>query len=635
VFRLLDTVNSPADLRRLSRRQLEQLAGELRDFIISGVSVTGGHLASNLGVIELTLALHTVFNSPEDKIIWDVGHQCYAHKILTGRREVFHTIRQMNGISGYPSREENEHDIFGTGHSSTSISAALGFAGARDCLGLDYSVVAVIGDGALSAGMAFEAMNHAGQAGTDLIVVLNDNEMSIAPNVGALSEYLNKLRMDPALQRAREDIKHLIKRLPGLGGSVYKMAGRLKESLKQLVVPGMLFEELGFTYFGPIDGHDIGSLQAALRDARARGGPVLVHVLTQKGKGYPPAENDPLRFHGTGPFDPDKMKHEQVPAADTYSDIFGSSLCSLAADNERIVAITAAMPDGTGLSDFARRYPARFFDVGIAEQHAVTLAGGLAAAGMRPVVAIYSTFLQRAYDQLIHDICLQNLPVVFAIDRAGIVGPDGATHQGIFDLTYLRAVPNLTVLCPRDASALRHMLARALEASGPVAIRYPRGECVDLPAQPGNGNRRRIDDLVCAEVLRSGHDLAIFGVGPVLGEAVKAAEELARRDFSCMVVDVRSVKPLDEEFLCDVASRIQRIITVEENVLNGGLSSSLLELFSRNRLSNVQVISLGIDDVFVKHGSRDELIRSYGLDANGIMKTAGELLVGMDARMEV
>jgi len=499
---LLKEVDSPQDLKRMSSLSLEKLAGEIRRKLIEVVSRNGGHLAPNLGIVELTLALHYVFNSPDDKIIWDVGHQCYVHKLITGRGEKFNTLRTFGGISGFPKREESLHDPFGTGHSSTSISAALGFALARDLLGEQHSVIAVIGDGAMSGGLSFEALNHAGHLQKDLIVILNDNEMSIDRNIGALADYLSRLRTDPKYSKGKSEIEQLLRRIPVIGPRVFKMAERLKDSFKYLVVPGMFFEELGFTYLGPIDGHNLRVLINILHRAKATRGPVLVHVITKKGKGYCPAEMNSDKFHGLGPFDintGEVVSDNNIPS---YTEVFGRTMVKLGQENSKIVAITAAMCLGTGLSLFAWRFPQRFFDVGIAEGHAVTLAAGLAARGFKPVVAIYSTFLQRAYDQVLHDVCIQNLPVVFALDRAGIVGEDGATHHGLFDISYLRLIPNMVIMAPKDENELQHMLKTAIDYNGPCAVRYPRG----------NGTGCSLDEkpvalqVGCAEVLQEGQD---------------------------------------------------------------------------------------------------------------------------------
>ena len=609
----LETIMTPSDLKKLTFDQMERLAQEIRSYLLEVVSRTGGHLAPNLGVVELSIALHYVFNSPQDKIIWDVGHQSYVHKILTGRREELKTLRQFKGLSGFPKRSESVHDCFETGHSSTSISAALGFALARDLKQEKNSVIAVIGDGALTGGMAYEALNHAGQLGTRLIVILNDNEMSITRNVGAMSGYLSRLRTDPLYHRSKEDVREVLQRIPNIGPKMFKAAERFKDSVKYLLVSGMLFEELGFTYLGPIDGHNLRILNQVLERARLLPGPVLLHVKTIKGKGYPPAEKQPNKFHGIGPFDlkTGKTRPRRVP---TFTEVFGKAVIKIAEDHSEVVAITAAMSEGTGLCEFSRRYPRRFFDVGIAEQHAVTMAAGLAQTGCLPVVAIYSTFLQRAYDQIVHDVALQNLHIIFALDRAGIVGEDGETHQGVFDLSYLRHIPRMTVMAPRDQSELVAMLKSSLKYSGPIAIRYPRGsgpqEEVDyrLPVLPfGRG-----------ELLREGEDLVILAVGPLVYQALEAAEQLSMKGKEAAVINCRFVKPLDEELILEWSNRTKRVITIEENVIAGGFGSAVLELLA-DRGFNGEAARMGIPDSFLGHGAPDLLCRSIGLDAAGII----------------
>ncbi|ACA59539.1 deoxyxylulose-5-phosphate synthase [Candidatus Desulforudis audaxviator MP104C] len=614
---LLDGISHLTDLRALTPDQLDELAAELRDLIVSTVSRTGGHLAPNLGVVELTLALHYVFRAPDDRIVWDVGHQCYVHKILTGRKSQFHTLRQFEGLSGFPNRNESEYDCFGTGHSSTSISAALGMALARDLSGEDRNVVAVIGDGALSGGMAFEALNQAGHLGCRLIVVLNDNEMSIARNVGAMARYLSRLRTDPMYSRSKDEVESLLRRIPAIGPRVLGWIERIKDSLKYLVVAGMLFEELGFTYLGPIDGHNIPAMLNVFRQAQAVEGPVLVHVLTKKGKGYAPAEKNPDKFHGVGPFDP-ATGNTPTDARVSFTEVFGRTLVQLAEADSRILAITAAMTSGTGLGPFSRRFPQRFFDVGIAEQHAVTLAAGLAVEGYRPVVAIYSTFLQRAYDQVLHDVCLQKLPVVFALDRGGIVGEDGVTHQGVFDFSFLRPVPNLVMMAPKDENEFQHMLKTAVEHEGPIAVRYPRG----------TGTGCALDqDLVAlpigrAEVLREGDDITLIAIGNMVPTAVKAAEILAERGIEASVVNARFVKPLDEKCICHYARRTGRLITLEENVIAGGFGSAVQELLVAKGLTDVRVQLIGLPDVFIEHGAPHLLRAKYGLTVDRVVRTA-------------
>lgn len=609
----LDKLQLPEDLSRLSYKELQELAGQIRELIINTVSQTGGHLAPNLGVVEMTLALHAVFQSPQDKIIWDVGHQAYVHKILTGRLPNFSTLRQLGGISGFPKPEESVHDIFATGHSSTSISAALGLAKARDLSNEDYKVVAVIGDGSMTGGMAFEALNNAGHLGTDLIVVLNDNEMSIAPNVGALSGYLSRLRVNPAINRFKEEIEQLIQRIPKFGEATVRYLDRLKDSLKYLVIPGILFEELGFSYFGPVDGHNIRQMLNIFRDAATHKGPVLIHVLTKKGKGYSPAEEHPVEFHGVSGFEVESGRIKSRPGSPTYTQIFGQTLLDLGRQDPRIVAITAAMPEGTGLLDFARAYPERFFDVGIAEQHAVTMAAGLARGGKRPVVAVYSTFLQRAYDQILHDVCLQKLPVIFALDRAGVVGADGPTHHGLFDLAYLRMMPGMTIMAPKDENELRQMLYTALEIEGPVAIRYPRGE--------GRGVRITGENKLPvgqAEVICQGERAALLAVGPMVEVAERAAWSLRQSGISCTVINARFVKPLDKETILYWARRVSQIITIEDHTLAGGFGSAVTELLSDAGLRKVRITRLGFPDRFIEGGPVSQLYELYRLTAEHI-----------------
>jgi 1-deoxy-D-xylulose-5-phosphate synthase len=613
---MLENIEGPSDLGRLSREQLKELAQEVRGRLIDTVSRRGGHLAANLGVVELTIALHHVLDSPRDKIIWDVGHQCYTHKMLTGRRPLLETLRQHGGMAGFPRPVESEHDCFGTGHGSTSISAALGHAVARDLRGEDYAVVAVIGDGAMTGGMAFEALNHAGHLRKDLVVVLNDNEMSISRNVGGLAHYLGRMRTDPHYLRARDNFEAMMRRLPR-GDALLDAVDKFKASVKQLMVPGMLFEELGFTYLGPVDGHNLDELIETLRHARSIKGPVLVHAITTKGKGYDHAERDACRFHGTAPFDVESGE-PAVTGGSSFTSVFGATLVRLAQADQRICAITAAMPDGTGLVPFCQRFPNRFFDVGMAEQHAVTFAAGLASAGLRPVVAVYSTFLQRAYDQALHDVCLQELPVVLAVDRAGLVGEDGPTHHGVFDLSYLRHLPNMTVMAPRDGEHLAAMLQTAIEINGPVAIRYPRApaqypERVCEPLALGTG-----------ELLRDGEDVAIVAVGSMVAPALEAAAALESEDISAAVVDARFVKPLDAKLILDVSTRCGAVVTVEENAVEGGFGSAVLELLQEQGLT-VPVRLLGIPDRFIEHGPRATLLETNGLSAAGIAEAARDM----------
>lgn len=629
-YKLLQKVNEPADLKKMTIRELNELACEIRTFLLENVSKTGGHLAPNLGVVELTLALHTVFDSPTDKLIWDVGHQSYVHKILTGRRDRFDTLRQHHGLSGFPKLNESEHDAFQTGHSSTSISAALGLAHARDLLGEKHHVIAVIGDGSMSGGMAFEALNNAGDTGTDVIVVLNDNEMSISQNVGGLAAYLGRLRTDPKYNRLKEDVEEIVKRIPAIGGKVVKSVERVKDAVKSLIVPGMLFEELGFTYLGPVNGHQTDALLSVLRGAKKTRGPVLVHVLTKKGKGFNAAECNPDFYHGIGAFDlnapPEQGQAGEVP---TFTEVFSETLAEAAEADKKIVAITAAMASGTGLDRFARQYPKRFFDVGIAEQHAVTFAAGLAMKGFRPIVAIYSTFLQRAYDQVLHDVCIQNLPVLFALDRAGIVGEDGETHNGLFDIAYLRHIPNMSVMVPRDENMLRHTLASGLAHTGPVAIRYPRGKGQGVdPQEPvtlpwGRG-----------QVLRTGRDVTVLAAGPLVYEALEAAEQLEKRGFSVSVIDPVFIKPLDAELIIRAAvSSRYGLVTVEEHVLAGGFGSAVLELLEQNQLAHIPVKRLGVPDRFIEHGAKQLLLKELGLTAENIAAACFSLTKNMEKNM--
>ncbi|MFC4769163.1 1-deoxy-D-xylulose-5-phosphate synthase [Effusibacillus consociatus] len=613
----LENVNSPADIKNFNVKQLDELAEEIRQFLIENLSVTGGHFGANLGVVELTLALHKVFNSPHDKLIWDVGHQAYVHKILTGRKSMFPTLRKFKGLSGFPKRSESEHDMFDVGHSSTSISAAVGYALARDLKKEKNHVVAVIGDGAMTGGMAFEAMNHVGHIGTDLIVVLNDNEMSIDPNVGAMSNYLAKIRTDSHYKNAKAEIQHVLQKIPTLGNKVAKGLERIKDSLKYLMVPGMLFEEFGFTYMGPIDGHNISLLLEAMEQAKSTKGPVLVHVVTTKGKGYAAAESSYDSGHFLNPVKIETGTPKSVPPIPTYSSVFGNTMIKLAEQDERIVAITPAMPSGSGLLKYAEKFPNRFFDVGIAEQHAATLAAGLACDGIRPVLSIYSTFMQRAYDQIIHDICIQNLPVTIAIDRAGLVGPDGETHQGAFDISFLRAIPNLTLMMPKDENELQHMLYTALQQNSPTAVRYPRGEGRGVPMD----EQLREIPIGKSEILREGtSQVAILALGPMVQLAEKAADVLEQEGIFPMVVNMRFVKPLDHELLMDLAMRGYRLITVEEAATAGGMGSAILEFYAGNMISGVELFPIGLPDRFIEHGSVKELLESVGITVERIVE---------------
>ncbi|MDD2585366.1 MAG: 1-deoxy-D-xylulose-5-phosphate synthase [Syntrophomonadaceae bacterium] len=613
--KILDSINSPVDMKKLTLPQMLELAKEIRELLIKSVSECGGHLAANLGVVELTLALHYVFDSPDDKLIWDVGHQSYVHKILTGRREDMCTLRQYGGLSGFPKTEESEHDIFNTGHSSTSISAAMGIALARDIKREKHSVIAIIGDGALTGGMAFEALNHAGHAARDLIVILNDNEMSISRNVGALSAYLNRLRTDPSYYQTKEEIESRLSRIPRIGPNIARAAGRFKDMVKYMMVPGILFEELGFTYIGPVNGHNLEELTTVLANAKKMKGPVLIHTITQKGRGYEPARQNPDRFHGVGPFDVNTGTILKK-SVKTYTEIFSDFIVEKAAEDEKVVAITAAMKSGTGLGKFAVTYPERFFDVGICEQHAVTMAAGMARTGLRPVVAVYSTFLQRAYDQLVHDVALQKLPVIFAIDRAGLVGDDGPTHHGVFDLAYLRHIPNMTVMAPSNENELLDMFYTAFKMEGPVAIRYPRGV--------GEGavisKERTLIESGKAKVLHDGKDLAIIGIGRGVTIGKEVLNILKARGISMLLLDARFVKPLDKDMLCNLARRFTRIVSIEDNCLQGGFGSALLEVFSENRL-NSEILRIGIPDEFIDQGKVDILFNYLNMDPKSIVET--------------
>jgi len=623
--RILPRIQSPADLKKLTLAELGRLAGEIRALIIETVSRTGGHLASSLGAVELTLALHYVFDAPKDRIIWDVGHQAYAHKIVTGRSDRFHTLRKRGGICGFPRREESVYDVFNVGHSSTSVSAAAGIAEARCLKAEGFKVIAVIGDGSMTAGMAFEGLNWAGDRDKDVIIVLNDNEMSISPNVGALSSYLNRIMTGHHMIKFRGEVKNLLKSLPR-GEQMVRFTRQAEESLKGLLVPGILFEELGFQYVGPLEGHRLDNLIKNFRNLKEIKGPILVHVLTRKGEGYRLAEEEPSRFHGIGPFDIETGRPRTDDAVPSYTEIFGSAMLDLAGCDSRILAITAAMCQGTGLERFSREFPDRFYDVGIAEQHGVTFAAGLAVEGFIPVVAIYSTFLQRAYDQVLHDVCLQNLPVVFALDRGGIVGDDGPTHHGLFDFSYLRHIPNMVVMAPKDENELRRMLKTAVGCGGPAAIRYPRGKGTGVPL---DAEIREIK-IGRGEILREGKDLAVFAIGSTVLPALAAAQELEKEGISAAVVNCRFVKPLDEELLCAAALAVKKVLTVEENVLMGGFGSAVLEMFERRRIRGPAVKRLGIPDEFVEHATQAELRAKYGIDAAGIAAAAREFHLSDD-----
>ncbi len=612
---ILDKVNNTQDLRGLPQVELPILADELRQEIISVVSKTGGHLASSLGVVDLTIALHYAFDTPNDRIVWDVGHQAYAHKLLTGRRAQFRTLRQHGGISGFPKREESPYDHFDVGHASTSISAATGMIAARDINGEDYRVIAVIGDGSISAGLAFEGMNQAGHLKKNLIVILNDNEMSISPNVGALSSYLSRKMTGHFYTKLRQDAKQFLQGIPRVGESMFNLAKRAEDSIKGLMVPGMLFEDLGFQYLGPLDGHNIDQLIQAFQNIKDYPWPVLVHVITKKGKGCEFAECNPSQFHGTPPFDPvtGKVAAKKQPIM-TYTEVFGQTMIKLAEENEKIVAISAAMSEGTGLDKFAELYPDRFFDVGIAESHGVTFACGLAVEGLHPVAAIYSTFTQRAYDQVVHDLCLQELPVTLALDRAGLVGEDGPTHHGVFDIAYLRHIPNIIMMAPRDENELQHMLKTAVEYNGPSAVRYPRG----IGSGVSMDQELKTLPIGKAELIRDGSEAAIIAIGNMVGPSIEAARRLADEGISVAVVNARFIKPLDEEMIIALAKRTARIVTIEEHALAGGFGSAVLECLDANGITGIKTRRIGLPDAYVEHGAQNLLRRKYGLDADGI-----------------
>ena len=612
---LLKQENPIAALKALPEDQLPKLAQELRDVIVNTVAETGGHLGSSLGVIELTIALHRIFDSPKDKIVWDVGHQAYAHKLLTGRYERFNTLRQLDGISGFPKCSENDHDAFGVGHSSTSISAALGMATARDANGSNEKIVAVIGDGSLTAGMAFEALNQAGHIKKDLLVILNDNEMSISPNVGALSSFFNRQLTSDFFVRLKRETENFLDSVPKIGKDLRRLAKKAEEAVKGFLTPGMLFEAFDFDYVGPIDGHKLEELLPTLENITHMDGPVLMHVVTKKGKGYPPAEEKPHLYHGVGPFDPATGEIKKgSPGPPSYTAVFGQTLTDMAEKDDRIVAITAAMLEGTGLAPFAAKFPDRCFDVGIAEQHAVTYAAGMATLGIKPVLAIYSTFLQRAYDNVLHDVCLQNLPVTFALDRGGLVGADGPTHHGVFDLSYLRHIPNLVFMIPRDENYLRHSMATALAYDGPFAFRYPRGSGTGVAPEEPRGLT-----IGKAEKLRDGKDGVIFAVGALVEEALAAAEALVDEGLQVAVVDPVFLKPLDRDLLVAEATDNGPVFTLEENVLEGGFGSAVLETLCDAGV-HVPVTRIGLPDKFVEQGSQPELRSRYGIDAAGVVK---------------
>ena len=613
---ILEHIEGPWDVKNLSQEELKTLAAEIRQFLIEKISVTGGHLASNLGVVELTIALYLAFDLPKDKVIWDVGHQSYTHKILSGRREMFDELRQYGGMSGFPKRKESPYDSFDTGHSSTSISAGLGIAQGRDLLGEDYAVISVIGDGALTGGMAYEALNNAAHLKKNFIIVLNDNNMSISENVGGMSKYLSGLRSGAGYNELKRQVSETLLRIPVVGASLVEKISRTKDSIKQLVIPGMLFENMGVTYLGPVDGHDIKALVKTLKEARRMNHAVLVHVLTKKGKGYAPAEKNPARFHGIDPFDIATGKSLKEKVYPNYTDVFSKEICQLAETEERLVAVTAAMPDGTGLKEFSKRYPDRFFDVGIAEQHAVTSAAGMAAAGLKPVVAVYSSFLQRGFDQVLHDVCIQNLPVVFALDRAGLVGSDGETHQGIFDLSYLSCIPNMSIMAPKNLWELRKELEFAIcHYDGPIAIRYPRGQAYrglkefEAPVEYGKG-----------EMLYEGSRIALLAVGSMVSTAEHVREKLKAAGFSCTLANGRFIKPVDYDLADRLAENHELLVVMEENVLQGGYGLAV-KAYVQERHPEVQVLTIALPDAYVEHGNVSVLREELGIDSDSIIRT--------------
>lgn len=612
----LQHIKSPEDIKQLKVAELKVLAQEIRQEIIQVLSQNGGHLAPNLGVVELTLALHMVFRTPEDKIVWDVGHQAYVHKLLTGRYEQFSTIRTHGGLSGFPKRSESIHDAFGAGHSSTSISAAVGLAKARDLRGEDSNVIAVIGDGALTGGMPYEAMLNAGNNKSNLIVILNDNEMSIDPNVGGMAEYLSRARSNPSYTKSKEEVEDLLKKIPAIGDKMFKAADKLKDSLKYMLVPGVLFEELGFKYYGPVNGHDLSALLAVLENVKNMNCPVLVHVVTRKGKGYEPAEKNPDLFHGVGAFDIATGQVKNKSAVPSYTSVFGKTLTALGKEDDRIVGITAAMGKGTGINIFQEQFPQRTIDVGIAEEHAVTMAAAMALDGYKPVVAIYSTFLQRAYDQILHDVALQNAPVVFCLDRAGIVGDDGPTHHGLFDFSYLRHIPGMVCMAPKDENELRHMLYSALQYNCPVSVRYPRGAGLGVPMEEPVHQL----PLGKAEVLQQGSQVTLLAIGSMVAVAQQAAEKLqAELGITATVINARFAKPLDEETILAYAQRGDLIVTMEEHMLAGGFGAGVLELLNQHDADTSKVLRIGIGDTFVPHGKTDLLKQLAGLDADSVV----------------
>ena len=620
-MKILDTVNLPKDLKKLNKFEKIKLAGDLRDLIISTVSVTGGHLASNLGVVELTIAIHSIFDAPKDKIVWDVGHQTYVHKILTGRKEKINTLRTFEGLAGFPKTSESKYDSFNTGHSSTSISAALGMARARDIKKEKNYVIAVIGDGALTGGMALEALNDAGSSKTNLIVILNDNEMSIAKNVGGISNFLTRIRTRKLYNKSNKYIKRIVLRIPKVGSRIIKFVRKVKYGIKQLIIPNMLFEDLGFKYLGPVDGNNIEDVEAILRKAKDLEGPILIHVLTKKGKGYKIAEENPDKFHSTSAFDIETGKAKKEKK-DDYSKIFGRKLVELAKKDNKIVAITAAMKDGTGLTEFAKVFPDRFFDAGIAEQHALTMASGIAKEGLKPVISIYSSFYQRGYDQVIHDICMQNLPVVMCVDRAGIVGNDGETHQGLLDMAFLKLIPNITIMAPKDFAELEQMLEFAVNLGKPVVIRYPRGEAQGKfeEHQEIKLGESEIIDILKENVDNKEKYITIFAIGNMVAKAKKVAEKLIEENIFTRVINLRFAKPIDEDKIIKYLKESKICITIEDGTIIGGIGTSIKELIVENSITDVRIKSFAYPDKFIEHGSIGELEKKYNMDVESIYK---------------
>lgn len=618
---LLETIKQANDIKEIKREDYGQLAQEIRDFLIRKISVTGGHLGSNLGTVELTMALHLALNLPEDKIVWDVGHQSYTHKILTGRGDGFDHLRQFHGLSGFPKRKESDCDVFDTGHSSTSVSAGLGLVKARDLKGENNTIVSVIGDGSMTGGMAYEALNNAARLETNFIIILNDNNMSISENVGGFSKYLNNIRTATGYLDLKEGIYNYLRNTKW-GGSTIKGIRRAKSSFKQLVIPGMFFEDMGITYLGPVDGHDIDGMVRVINEAKRVEGPVLIHALTQKGKGYEPAERHPARFHGAEPFDIETGIPSHPRTVANYTDIFSTVMCKLGARDESIVAITAAMPDGTGLKRFRNMYPDRFFDVGIAEEHAVTFAAGLAAGGLKPIVAVYSSFLQRAYDQILHDVCLQNLPVVFAIDRAGLVGSDGETHQGIFDFTYLSGIPNMHICAPKNKWELSDMLKFSVNLSAPIAVRYPRGTAYD-----GLKEYRAPIELGKAEWIYKEWEIALFAVGSMVKTAEVVRDVLKEKGYGVSLINARFVKPIDEDAVLEACRDHMLIVTLEENVSTGGYGEKVLDFMNRNSLRN-NFLNISIPDAYVEHGNVELLKQEIGIDADSIIDSICQQMAG-------